>query len=294
MSDSLTHPVLAIDGGGTRCRIALDDSTVSTVITGPANVSTDFDGAVHAIVDGLRALSDRVGHEYSAILQAPAFVGLAGVTGQDIRDQLQVALPLAHMRIEDDRPAALRGALGDADGVIAHCGTGSFLAGQIEGSMRFAGGWGPVLGDEASAQWVGRLALSLTLQSFDGRLPGSTLASHLMDQHGGAAGIVAFAGAARPEAFGALAPLVTELAQQGDLLARRVMQAAADHIAESLPKVGWVAGQTICLTGGIAPQYAPYLPDQMQEQLAPPQAEPLAGALALARAFAREIADECR
>ena len=47
--------------------------------------------------------------------------------------------------------------------------------------------------------------------------------------------------------------------------------------------------KTICLTGGISPYYAPYLPEEMQAAVAEPAAEPLIGAVALARAFAEEL-----
>ena len=45
---------------------------------------------------------------------------------------------------------ALRGALGEKDGIVVHCGIGSFAASRIDGKSRFAGGWGPVLGDEVT------------------------------------------------------------------------------------------------------------------------------------------------
>lgn len=289
MSDSSTYHVLAVDGGGTRCRLALaEGAAVTSVETGSANVSTDFDGGVREIRDGLTRLAARTGRAADDLARLPAFVGLAGVTGTAIADRLRAALPFTRVRILDDRPAALRGALGDADGVIAHCGTGSFYGARAGGQMRFAGGWGPVLGDEASAQWIGRLALGVTLETVDGRLPASPLSQRLLADLGDAPGIVRFAGQARPTDFGALAPLVTDHAAQGDRLARRVMQAGADEIARALPDIGWTPDQPICLTGGIGPQYAPYLPAAMQAVLTRPAGEPLSGAIALARDLARE------
>ncbi|MEM1078877.1 MAG: BadF/BadG/BcrA/BcrD ATPase family protein [Pseudomonadota bacterium] len=280
--------VLAIDGGGTRCRVALDtDGTVTTVETGSANVSTDFTGGVAQILAGLRALSEMLDVDTDALTELPTFVGLAGVTGPEIIARLQSALPFANIRISDDRPAALRGALGRRDGVIAHCGTGSFYGSQIRGQMRVSGGWGPVLGDEASAQWIGRAALARTLETVDGRVETSGLAEALLEQHGGAAGIVRFAGIAQPAEFGSLAPLVSARAQIGDALARCVMQSGADEIARSLPLIGWVPGQKICLTGGVGPQFAPYLPEAMRTVLEEAAGTPLSGALSLAKDLAQ-------
>ena len=181
MSELRKFPVIAIDGGGTQCRLALDDGkSIVAAETGSANVSTDFEGALSEISAGLDSLAERAGLTPESLSRIPAFVGLAGMTGETISKRLRTALPFTHVRIEDDRAAALRGALGEADGAIAHCGTGSFFAAQSQGTMRSAGGWGPVLGDEASAHFVGKAALSMTLKSIDGQCPASPLAERIL------------------------------------------------------------------------------------------------------------------
>jgi glucosamine kinase len=226
------------------------------------------------------------------VFAAPAFVGLAGVTGPVIAERLRGALPLRHVRIADDRPAAVRGVLGQRDGVIGHCGTGSFYAAQAGGEISLAGGWGPVLGDEASAQWVGRAALRLTLETVDGRLDPAPLSEHLLSRFDGAPGIVEFAGKARPSEFGALAPLVTEAAGRGDALAELIMRQGADEIARAIRHLGWTPRQPVCLTGGIGPHYGRYLPADIQACIASSEGEPLDGAISLAQDFAKEISHE--
>ena len=288
MIDSIEMSVLAIDGGGTRCRIAYSDGkAITSVETGSANVSTDFDGSVREILSGIDALSAKLEAQLN---DQPTFVGLAGVTGPQIADRLRAALPFRKIRIEDDRPAALRGALGDRNGVVAHCGTGSFFGSRIDGQTRLFGGWGPALGDEASAQWISRLALSATLQAVDGRAHMSAMAETFIERFGGVPGLVQFAGVASPKDFGALAPLVTEMAHDGDRLAIQVLQAGADEIARSLPLIGWTPGLAICLTGGIGPHFASYLPNEMRAEVVLPKGEPLVGALALALELAEETA----
>ena len=290
MTTDETYPILAIDGGGTRCRIALQAGQDTTVVeTGSANVSTDFDRTVTEISTALEALSTRVDMPLSQLAAIPAYVGLAGVTGEAIAQRLTRALPFDHARVEDDRPAALRGALGTQDGFVAHCGTGSFIASQLDGQRRIVGGWGPVLGDPASAQWVGRHALSYTLDAADGLAETTDMARHFLSTLGGTAGIVAFATTARPTDFGALAPVVTSHANAGDALAIILMGDATQHLVRSLTKMGWRAGTPICLTGGIGPCYADHLPAQMQDDLRPPLGEPLTGALSLAREFSKEV-----
>lgn len=295
MSESLTNAIIAVDGGGTRCRVALDDGRARHMVeTGPANVTTDFDGSVAQLIAGLDQLAQKAGVPVAALHPLPAFLGLAGIIGEDIRTRFRNALPLTTLRVEDDRPAALRGALGQRDGVVAHCGTGSFFASQIGGATRFAGGWGAILGDQASARWIGREALRVTLDCVDGLRDRTPLADRLLADLDGHPGIVRFARRARPSDFGALAPLVTEYADRGDALALDVMASGAAEIAALVPQMGWVPGMAICLTGGIGPHYARYLPAAMQAALIAPEGAPMDGALALARDFAREIADERR
>lgn len=280
-------PVLAIDGGGTRCRVALDGAERIIVETGSANVSTDFDGAVAQLRLGLEELAARLDQPVETLWSVPAFIGLAGVTGPEMAGRLRAALPFDLSRFEDDRPAALQGALGSREGVIAHCGTGSFYASLLGTEMRFAGGWGPVIGDEASAQWVGRKALQLTLEAADGRRAPTELTDALLGRYASTAGLVRAAGRARPADFGALAPLVTALAADGDETAMHIMALGADDIARALPRIGWSTGLTICLTGGIGPHYSAYLPDPMRAALAPPNGTPLDGAVRLARDLAQ-------
>lgn len=288
------HPLIfAVDGGGTRCRVAACAGRQVTVLeTGSANVSTDFEGAVHQIERGVQAHLDRLGVSAEQLQQAPAFVGLAGVTGERIAARLRAALPFRHVRVADDRLAAVRGVLGRRDGVIAHCGTGSFYAAQRGGEIRLAGGLGPVLGDEASAQWVGRAALRLTAEMLDGRRSPTPLGKLLEADFDGLAGIIHYASTAQPADFGTLAPLVTEFAAAGDAMAMAIMQQGADEITRGLRYIGWRAGLVTCLTGGIGPYYAAYLPKDLQASFAAASGEPMDGAISLAQDFAKEIADE--
>ncbi len=290
MDAAALNSIIAIDGGGTRCRLAyVGDGGRVSVEVGSANVSTDFDGAVKEMQTGIELLSKELSLTTATLVDCPAFIGLAGVTGPKIAQNVADALPFSHARVFDDRPAAVRGALGEADGAVAHCGTGSFFGVQIEGALRLAGGWGPVLGDQASAQWVGRRALRFTLDAEDGLVEKSDLTEKLLNDYEGAPGIVAYAGQAGPFGLGQLARVVTSYAAKGDPIAEHVMQDAADHILQTLPKIGWRSGLTVCLTGGIAPYYEKYFPDEIRSCLAVPLGEPLDGAISLAKDFRKEL-----
>lgn len=290
-------PVIAVDGGGTRCRMVLDMGANDgpngapprhEVIGGSVNVNTDFDGAVAELLRCLDQLALTSGVARATLIATPTYLGLAGIIGPALIPKVQAALPFTQVKIEDDQPAAVKGVLGEADGLVAHCGTGSFIAEQKAGNIRLVGGWGHVLGDAASAMWIGRLALSRSLDVVDGLRPPSTLANHLVTQFGDAPGIVDFAASASPADFGQLARSVTNHAAKGDPLAREVMQAGADALADTLSRLGWRPGTGICLTGGIGPEFAPFLSADMQQDLTTAKGTPIYGAVSLARAFARE------
>ncbi|QUS37036.1 BadF/BadG/BcrA/BcrD ATPase family protein [Falsirhodobacter algicola] len=268
-------PVIAVDGGGTRCRLSFDGRIEMEI--GPTNVATDRAGALRRLVAGLGELTARAG------AVAPAYLGLAGCISARIAEEVAAALPVPVLAVEDDRPAAVRGALGTAAGAVAHCGTGSFIGiCGAEGAVRLVGGWGSVLGDEASAHWIAREALTRTLEVVDGLRPQDGLTQALLDRFGGAEGIVAFARTAPPEAMAALAPEVTGATATG----AEVLRAGADHIARTLARLGHRPPEALCLTGGIAAAFAPYLGPDLAAALRPPAGRPLDGALAIAREMA--------
>lgn len=284
-----SETVLAVDGGGTRCRLALDgpDGRVQ-IEAGPANVSTNFDAAIAEIRAGLKALADKAGLRLETLHSLPAHLGLAGVPDEAMAARVAAALPLTHARVDEDKRSALRGALGLRDGAIAHFGTGSFFALQLGGVVRLSGGWGWRLGDEGSAYWVARSALSATLNAVDGLIAHTDLTKTLLDHFGSAGGIVAFAGPAKPGEIAAFSRQVTEAAQAGDAVGAQILRAGAAHIAEVLAKMGWREGMALCLTGGLGPVYRNDLAAPLAAALVKPAGAPIDGALALAREFAAD------
>ncbi|MEP3047114.1 MAG: BadF/BadG/BcrA/BcrD ATPase family protein [Roseibium sp.] len=292
MLSAMKDTVLAVDGGGTRCRLALESSRASFRIeVGSANITTDFEGTVTQLINGLETLSRKVGWPMEAIENVPAFIGLAGFQAANDLDRLSKALSLSRARFDDDRPAAVRGALGTKDGALIHSGTGSFFAVQRDNTTRFSGGWGSILGDQGSAAWFGRQALSLVLDAEDQLREKTSLTGVLIERFEGPAGILAFANKATPSDFGELAPLVIKLAD--DPMSQVLIQQAAEHFERNLRLLGWSVDNPVCLTGGLAPHLAPYLTNAVQNMLTPPAGSPLDGSVALARSFANEELETC-
>lgn len=280
----MSHPILiGIDGGGTTCRGAAlcGGRRVTRAVPG-ANATSDFDGAVAAVRGVTQALSEALGVSLDDLAQAPAYLGMAGVVDARVAERLRAALPFSKVVIEEDRRASVVDALGPREGAVAVIGTGSFLARQAGGGMRFQGGYGLALGDEASGAWLGREALAATLRVADGWGAATGLTRGLWDELGGHGGIVAFAARARPRDLAELAPGVVVAAEGGDPQAKALLTRGADYIAKALAALGWRPGETLCLTGGLGPVYAGVLPLPMRASLSQPVGAAPDGALALA------------
>ncbi|WP_102224567.1 BadF/BadG/BcrA/BcrD ATPase family protein [Acidimangrovimonas sediminis] len=272
--------LMGIDGGGTGCRAVLADAegrVLGEGRAGPANIVTDPDGARRSIL----AAAEQALRGSGATLADPvAVLGLAGANIPDYVHRLAAALPFARCRIENDAVIALKGAIRDSDGVVATIGTGSVFAGQIAGKIEQIGGWGAVLGDEASGAWLGRALLSRTLHAADGLVPRTALLDALLVELGGAEGIVDFARAAPPDAFGRFAP---RLFDTGDPAAEAVLAPADAWIARCIDRLAGDAGGQVTFLGGLGARFAARLAPLYGARLVPARGGALDGALLLAR-----------
>lgn len=294
MSDSLHRPYIAIDGGGTSCRFALNaPAGMVTVRRGSANVFSAPDAAIETLNSGLDELAAQAGLNMAQLADIPLYAGLAGVTDAGSARLVADKLPCRHVQIEDDRRAAVIGALGLRSGCLIGIGTGSFLARQCGETVAFVGGYGAVLGDQASAGWLGKELLRRALLVLDGVEDSSDLVEACLEgfQHDSAQ-IVRFTVAAQPADYGVYAPQVVRAAKSGDAAGRILMSAGADYICKALVALGRQPGERLCAIGGVAAHYVDFLPPEISSGMMAPQGEALDGALELARRFAMQIWQE--
>ena len=282
--------ILAIDAGGTHCRLALVTNTSTEIaVAGAANASSNLEAAAESILEGLDALANKVSLNSNELGAIPAYLGVAGVTEPAVAQALKARLPFKQVTIEGDRHSALRGALGEKDGFVVHCGTGSFFAAQKNNKARFAGGWGPLLDDLSSAHWLGVSVLRSVLNAEDKLQPHTGLTQYLLSDFGSAAAIVAYAKDASVTDIASLAKTVTQHANLDDAVAVALMHEGAAIIDEKLQQLGCTDGDAVCLTGGVAPHYINYLSAPTQKKLIEAKGEPLDGAIALARDFYQQV-----
>ncbi len=244
---------IGLDGGGTRCRaqVLCETGERSALLTGgPANLASDFDGALREVSALLTAARDAARALVPEVeLIAPRMVlGLAGATESGAGERLRAALPYADVTVCGDIDIALAGAFGGDDGIVMAVGTGSVLARQRAGVMQRLGGYGLSLGDEGSGAWLGREALRSALHARDGLAPDGPLVAAIWQEFAGLSELIAFAARARPADYAALAPLVLAQDRAGCPVAGAILDQGCAYLlaairqlqrgADSLPVAG--------------------------------------------------------
>ncbi|WP_425052549.1 BadF/BadG/BcrA/BcrD ATPase family protein [Psychromarinibacter sp. S121] len=281
--------VVGVDGGATGCRVAIA-RTDGTVVAGAegaeANVASDFDKALKHLSEAIETARAKAGIDARTLAASPAWFGLAGAIDAATCDRVAAALPFDTVRVTDDRPTGMTGALGGRDGCLVATGTGSFLGRQAGTERFFVGGWGLQLSDQASGAWLARNLLRALVDHHDNMGPDSALLQDVLAEFGTVAAAVFFSLRATPTEFARLAPRIVAAAKDGDPVARRLMQEGADWVAEGLNAMGASDAEAVCLIGGIGPHYADYLPPALTRNLLEPRGTSLDGAVLLARELA--------
>src|SRR5258708_299119 len=132
-----------------------------------------------------------------------------------------------------DEVVALDAAFKGGPGILQIAGTGSNCIGRApDGGRECAGGWSSRLGDEGSGDWIGLHALRRALNAYDREQPTQVLetvgriwGTRTIDE------LVNLGDSTPGPDFAALAPAISQLAEEGDPVAAGVLkQASADLV----------------------------------------------------------------
>jgi N-acetylglucosamine kinase-like BadF-type ATPase len=174
---------------------------------------------------------------------------------------VQEILPAAIVTVVPDYVTNLAGASGGEPGVVLIAGGGSIGYGvTADGREALAGGFGYLLGDEGSAFDIGRRAIAAACRAEDRRGEATSLRTAVLEHFDIATlraipRVVYRAGFAR-EQISLLAPVVSEAARRGDVVAQRIMATAGEELACTAVGVMRQLFQhgenvTVYLTGGV-------------------------------------------
>lgn len=247
-----------LDGGGTQSRLAVCDSTgtiLKEVYGGTTNLYT---GKSEQVALNLKALFTQV-EQYFPF--AGGCIGSAGLGRERekvlFKDMLSTLLPTVPVYLCSDGEILLVGGLAGLEGYALISGTGSLaLSRSSDGSLKRAGGYGYLLGDEGSAYWIAHQALMRSLRSLENRDLNTTMLPSLLESCSlsKAEDLIAYVHHQATKAdIAKLAPLVTVFAKEGDLLANDILQCAAKELVALVVSVQnpAIRAKELVLAGGV-------------------------------------------
>jgi N-acetylglucosamine kinase-like BadF-type ATPase len=305
--------VLGIDAGGTKtvCVLADEHGTIISDARGPgANLHAAGELAVEKVLHEVmeEAIGDR-SIDNRPIVPDAICLGIAGVDRDDEAQLVRAIMRRigykSRILVVNDALIALVAGARDDPGILINAGTGSIVYGRnAAGEAARAGGWGHMIGDEGSGYWIGREALAAVMRGADGRGPETALAEEILG-HFGVADVsrlprIVYDREMPRMSVAALGPIVQAVASDGDAVATRVLERAAEELvlgARSVTTRLEMRGDafTFFLSGGVF-RVVPWLADELPRRLvevAPRsqvqilQVEPAVGAVWLALAEAR-------
>jgi N-acetylglucosamine kinase-like BadF-type ATPase len=230
---------LGIDGGGTKTTCAAGDETrvLAAATAGPSNVvrvgeaqaRKSLHQAVHQACAASGITPERV---------ARTCIGGSGAARPELAAMVHGILAQilsTPIDVVGDMEIALQAAFGDEPGVIVIAGTGSIAYGRDKsGKTVRAGGWGFEIGDEGSAHWIGRAAVSVVLRASDreGESAASSGLAQALCKAWGVSTLSDLARAANSVPPPDFAALFRGVVASQDELAREVLNRAGRELAE--------------------------------------------------------------
>ncbi len=300
--------VLGIDAGGTKtvCLLADEQGTIVSKGRGAgANLHSAGELAVEQVLHD--AMEEAIGDR--AIVPDAICLGIAGVDRADEAHTVRAIMRRigyqSRVLVVNDALIGLVAGARDEPGIAINAGTGAIVYGRNAAfEAARAGGWGHMIGDEGSGYWIGRESLAAVMRAADGRGPETRLIAEILrhfqvDDESRLPRIVYDRELPRVS-VAALGPIVQRVAEQGDAVAVRILERAADELVLAARSVATrleMRGDafTFYLAGGVfrvVPWLAAELPRRLVEVAPRAQArilleEPAVGAVWLALAEAR-------
>jgi len=290
MSDGAksTAYFLGVDGGGTGCRARIEDAAGTILgqgLSGPATTRLGIEQAWASIARAFDAAIEEAGLGASDIEHIHAGVGLAGIGRKGALAALRaIEHPFASIDFVSDGEGACLGAHSGRDGAIVIAGTGSIGLGLVEGRQLRVGGYGFPISDEGSGAYLGLKVVQLALRAHDGREQKTALLAEIMQRfQNDPMEAVAWMDRASATDYASLAPMVLRHADQGDAVARRIVQSAAGHIDTLVRTLFEKGAPRVCLLGGLASPVEPWLAPDVRRSLKPIDGDAVSGAIILAK-----------
>jgi N-acetylglucosamine kinase-like BadF-type ATPase len=274
--------IFGIDGGGTRSRLALMDKHGTTLARVEAGSINKYSVDVEQVYENLHFLFveafAKAQIDKNAVLAG--CLGGAGMAQGEALIMVQTFFkkflgPGIPVKLCTDAEILLCGGLDGLEGYCLIAGTGSVAMGRgADGRLVRAGGNGYLLGDEGGAAWIGKSAIARAIRSGEGRDLETGLYEKLLNATGkqDTPGLVNYVHSEADKADVArLAPIVTEAARQGDLLALDILRTGGRELALLVESVmnrsPWIGNKTLVTAGGVL-EHDEIVRDELNRQIA--------------------------
>jgi len=257
---------LGVDGGQSSTTALIGDERgriLGRGIGGPCNHAAAAEGRAkldRAVSESLAAACQEAGLDPRTVRFAAACFGMSGGP-EDKETILAAVLRADRLIVTHDAAIALAGASATGQGIVAIAGTGSMaFARNAAGQTARAGGWGYLFGDEGGAFDIVRQALRAALRMEEGWGPPTVLRQALLDATASASANRLLHLFYTPEwprsRVATLAPAVDAAAAEGDAVALRLLDSAAQGLALLAASVRgqlWQPGEAVdvAYAGGV-------------------------------------------
>jgi len=228
---------LAVDAGGTKTDFALADETRELVRVRTGAIQrqrVNEETARENLSEALLQLEHSTGVAMRSVTRC--CIGTSGDTVPLITAWLRQSFSSSvggELLLLSDVEIALDACFHGERGVLVLAGTGSNVAGRAAtGKIVTAGGWGPNLADQGSGQFIGLEALRQGFLAID-REEATTLLDRARKHWklSSLNALIEFANSNPAPNFTTFAPIVVSAAEEGDRVAREVLEKAGRDLA---------------------------------------------------------------
>jgi N-acetylglucosamine kinase-like BadF-type ATPase len=235
--------VIGLDGGGTKTVGVLlnnNGEMLGRTVAGSSNIQAigeeeladTFKTLVKELLKQAKIENTEIDHIYA---------GLAGAGRPKDKERVAQVFDALNLTkaytVDTDAMAALAGSFSGGSGIIVISGTGAICFGKDEqGNVVRCSGWGYLLGDEGSGFYIGQQAIMAALKDLDGRGVKTALRAELEKKYNlDSIDLIIspiYSGQIDRSEIASNAPLVFDLAEQGDAAAEQIIQQAGIELGK--------------------------------------------------------------
>jgi N-acetylglucosamine kinase-like BadF-type ATPase len=238
---------IGIDGGGTKTKVIIKQELDGELLFEKKYPSTNYnnigkEGLEQVLKVVYTELVELFGEE--RLEKASLVMGSAGVDRPSDAEVYYKALKNCGFNckceVYNDAYIALIGGNGGKSGALLITGTGSIAVGiSSEGALVRTGGWGYMTSDDGSGYKIGIKAISAVMDHYDGIIEHTSLTYKILNYYGinspeDFMDLIYMDKTLSVERIAAIAPIVQEEAEGGDMTAMNILKCEAERLKEML------------------------------------------------------------